>query len=70
MNNQKLQELIKTEQRQILNYLTNVNVTGLNTYNQKSQTNTRIYDVNAERKTIWNLDTYTQKYLEFLQFMN
>ena len=70
MNNQKLQELIKTEQRQILNYLTNVNVTGLNTYKQNSQTNTRIYDVNAERKTIWNLDTYTQKYLEFLQFMN
>ena len=51
----------------IENYLKNVNVR-IEGYKHKTQK--PIYDVSAERKTIFNLDSPTPYYLAFLQFMN
>jgi len=63
-----LKTQILEEKQKILQYLTNVNV---NTYTPAlHQIPKRIYDVNANRITIWNLDTITPQYLHFLQFMN
>ena len=55
----------------ILHYLTNIKFNDdIVIKGYKNKDVKPIYDVTADRKTIFNLDTNTPKYLEFLQFMN
>jgi hypothetical protein len=61
---------IETEQKKVLQYLTNVNVNGYSSKSYVSSDRKTLYDVDAERKTIWNLDSTTPHYLAFLKFMN
>ena len=54
----------------ILQYLTNIKFNEGVIQGYKNKKINPIYEVTADRKTIFNLDTNTKQYLAFLQFMN
>ena len=66
-NNSLYVNIYDVQENIIEKYLKNVNVR-IEGYKHKKPE--PIYDVSAERKTIFNLDSPTSQYLAFLQFMN
>jgi hypothetical protein len=69
LNSEKKTDNYDNAHQSMLQYLTNINFNEGVIQGYKNKEIKPIYEVTADRKTIFNLDTNTKQYLAFLQFM-